>query len=84
MNKNLLLYRTFLKTAKKFKDYNIQSYIIRVAKEDFHKNKDVKDEKILHKLREKAKLDLELLERQQTIANLYESKPSILKKGHSS
>lgn len=80
MTEVIKLYRTFLKKAKLFKDYNMRSYIERCVKEDFHKYKNEKNPETLEKLLEKAKENLAIIERQGIISQLYQSKPSIITK----
>lgn len=44
-----------MKNGKKFSDYNIRSYILRVVKDDFRKNKNETDAQKIQQLYDKGK-----------------------------
>jgi len=74
----LVQYRNYLKYSKLFKELGIKKYVQRIAKEDFRKNKNIKEEKEIEKLFEIGEEKLKIVKRQGTISSLYETKPSIL------
>ncbi|XP_030064647.1 LYR motif-containing protein 4 isoform X3 [Microcaecilia unicolor] len=60
----LSLYRTMLRESKKFSSYNYRTYAIRRIRDAFKENKNVKDIQDIQTLLNRAKENLEIIQRQ--------------------
>ena len=68
------LYRNLLKEASKFPDFNFKSYFIRKINESFFQGNELrKSEEIQYSL-QRSGITIEMLQRQATIGQLYDSK----------
>ncbi|XP_030064637.1 LYR motif-containing protein 4 isoform X2 [Microcaecilia unicolor] len=67
----LSLYRTMLRESKKFSSYNYRTYAIRRIRDAFKENKNVKDIQDIQTLLNRAKENLEIIQRQVTVGHLY-------------
>ncbi|EWS76501.1 complex 1 protein, LYR family protein (macronuclear) [Tetrahymena thermophila SB210] len=76
----LQLFKETLRAGFGFKDYNFRNYIVRRAKEDFRKYSALTDQNEIAKQIQFAKEQLELLQRQKIIQNLYYQQKSIIEK----
>ncbi|XP_044523877.1 LYR motif-containing protein 4 [Gracilinanus agilis] len=65
------LYRVMLRESAKFASYNYRTYAIRRIREAFRENKNVKDPAQVQILVNKAKRNLEVIQRQIHISQLY-------------
>jgi hypothetical protein len=74
----LSLYRTLLKMARKFSNYNFRSHAIRKIKHDFRMNQSLSDNvQIAHKLQDGSR-QLEVLRRQTLLYQLYPEEASVM------
>ncbi|XP_078055396.1 LYR motif-containing protein 4 isoform X4 [Mustelus asterias] len=60
----LSLYRMMLKESKKFSSYNYRTFALRRIKDAFRENKDVTNPEVIQELIEKAKANIEIIQRQ--------------------
>mmetsp|Transcript_12931 Transcript_12931/g.21125 ORF Transcript_12931/g.21125 Transcript_12931/m.21125 type:complete len:86 (-) Transcript_12931:372-629(-) len=65
------LYRTFLRNAKLFSDYNFKSYAFRRIRAGFRENLGLKDSDAITFEYNKGLNDLASLKRQATVSSLY-------------
>ncbi|XP_078055389.1 LYR motif-containing protein 4 isoform X2 [Mustelus asterias] len=61
----LSLYRMMLKESKKFSSYNYRTFALRRIKDAFRENKDVTNPEVIQELIEKAKANIEIIQRQK-------------------
>ncbi|XP_078055390.1 LYR motif-containing protein 4 isoform X3 [Mustelus asterias] len=69
----LSLYRMMLKESKKFSSYNYRTFALRRIKDAFRENKDVTNPEVIQELIEKAKANIEIIQRQMHHFWLYHS-----------
>ncbi|XP_051826702.1 LYR motif-containing protein 4 [Antechinus flavipes] len=74
------LYRVMLRESGKFTSYNYRTYAIRRIREAFRENKNVKDSAQIQVLVNKAKRNLEIIQRQTHISELYSTDKLIIEK----
>ncbi|XP_078055388.1 LYR motif-containing protein 4 isoform X1 [Mustelus asterias] len=74
----LSLYRMMLKESKKFSSYNYRTFALRRIKDAFRENKDVTNPEVIQELIEKAKANIEIIQRQVLISHLYTSQKLII------
>lgn len=75
----LSLYRTLLRSAHSFKDYNFRAYFQRRIKEEFHANaKSPLQKEALAELLATGRHELEVLRRQAAISAMYTTERSVL------
>lgn len=67
----LQLYRQFIRASSKFNNYNFRHYFIRRSRDAFKESKDVKDPEQVHSLLSKAREELQVLQRQSKISQMY-------------
>ncbi|XP_067910584.1 LYR motif-containing protein 4 isoform X2 [Heterodontus francisci] len=60
----LSLYRVMLKESKKFPSYNYRTFALRRIKDAFRENKNVTNPEVIQELIEKAKANIEIIQRQ--------------------
>ncbi|XP_062029883.1 uncharacterized protein LOC133745775 [Rosa rugosa] len=70
----LHLYRSFLRVARKFPDYNIREYTKRRAVDAFHHNRDLSDPSAISSAFSDGKAQLEVASRQAVVYSLYAPK----------
>lgn len=66
-----MLYRSLLQQAGKFHSYNYRNYALRRIREEFRKNRNVKDQQEARNLIEQARSTLQMLRRQVAINSMY-------------
>ncbi|XP_063441603.1 LYR motif-containing protein 4-like [Mytilus trossulus] len=71
-SKALALYKQILQESKKFTSYNYRNYAIRKTREEFRQNKEVTDPQKLKDLFKKAKDNLEIVQRQVLVGQMYD------------
>jgi len=74
----LSLYRQILKQANKFSSYNYREYTLRRTKDAFRANRNIKDLKETEKLLEEGRKNLDVIQRQALINNLYHSQKLVI------
>nr|AEX55239.1 catalytic/ oxidoreductase [Allium sativum] len=67
----LALYRSLLKTAAKFPDYNIREYTRRRAIDSFRSNQHLSDSSLISSVFSDGKSQLEIAKRQAVVYSLY-------------
>ncbi|XP_028909797.1 LYR motif-containing protein 4 isoform X2 [Ornithorhynchus anatinus] len=67
----LALYRAMLRESHKFSAYSYRMYAIRRIRDAFRENRHIKDPPQIQILLNKAKKDLEIIQRQVHISQLY-------------
>ncbi|XP_050383058.1 uncharacterized protein LOC126799839 [Argentina anserina] len=70
----LNLYRSFLRVARKFTDYNIREYTKRRAVDAFHQNRSLSDPAAISSVFSDGKAQLEVATRQAVVYSLYAPK----------
>ncbi|KAL2898553.1 LYR motif-containing protein 4 [Bienertia sinuspersici] len=70
----LQLYRSFLRVARKFPDYNIREYAKRRTIDGFHHNKSLSDSSSIAQAFSDAKAEFQIAERQALVYSLYAPK----------
>ncbi|KAK9370404.1 complex 1 protein-domain-containing protein [Lipomyces kononenkoae] len=68
----LSLYRSLLRTSRKFEGYNFREYAIRRTREGFRKHKDETDPRTAYILLRQAEEQLAVLQRQTAISQMYQ------------
>ncbi|XP_076113182.1 LYR motif-containing protein 4-like isoform X1 [Mytilus galloprovincialis] len=71
-SKALALYKQILQESKKFTSYNYRNYAIRKTRDEFRQNKEVTDPQKLKDLFKKAKDNLEIVQRQVLVGQMYD------------
>lgn len=67
----LQLYRQFLRASIKFNNYNFRSYFIRRSRDSFKEYISVTEPEEIHNLLSKARAELQVLQRQSKISQMY-------------
>eukprot|EP00871_Galdieria_phlegrea_P002857 jgi/Galph1/3572/GphlegSOOS_G2216.1 len=67
----LRLYKQMLRYSAMFSDYNFREYALARVKESFRDNKSLRERESIEKAVEKAKRNLEMLQRQAQISQMY-------------
>eukprot|EP00898_Chlorokybus_atmophyticus_P007403 jgi/Chlat1/7664/Chrsp64S07131 len=70
------MFRAFMRTARRFSNYNIREYVRRRAREDF-REKGASPEELSRRF-EQGKSDLAVAQRQSIIYHLYAGKRSVM------
>ncbi|KAI3952107.1 hypothetical protein MKX01_028367 [Papaver californicum] len=70
----LSLFRSLLRTSKKFSDYNIREYAKRRTIDGFHQNKNLSDPSSISSAFSEGKSQLEVAKRQSIVYSLYAPK----------
>lgn len=65
------LYRSLIKNAREWQNYNFREYILRRVREDFAANRTETDPERLKSLISFAKENLEIVKRQKIVQNMY-------------
>lgn len=78
----LSLYRDILRHARLFKDYNYRQYVVRVAREDFHKHAHDQDPATIESLWTRAVKEAGVVRRQSLLSQIYAKGTSILDLEH--
>ncbi|ODV98195.1 hypothetical protein PACTADRAFT_185377 [Pachysolen tannophilus NRRL Y-2460] len=76
----LALYRSFLRNASKFGNYNFRSYFLRKTRDTFRENKNITDKEQIDKFFKQSQLDLAILKRQATISQMYHFDKTVVEK----
>ncbi|XP_039917875.1 LYR motif-containing protein 4 isoform X1 [Hirundo rustica] len=74
----LRLYRALLRESQRFSAYNYRTYAIRRIRDAFRENKNVADSEKIEELLNKAKANLEVIQRQVTIGQLYSTEKLVI------
>ncbi|KAM4907219.1 LYR motif-containing protein 4 isoform 2-T2 [Sylvia borin] len=74
----LQLYRALLRESQRFSGYNYRTYAIRRIRDAFRENKNVADSAKIEELLKKAKANLEVIQRQVTIDQLYSTEKLVI------
>ncbi|XP_067910583.1 LYR motif-containing protein 4 isoform X1 [Heterodontus francisci] len=74
----LSLYRVMLKESKKFPSYNYRTFALRRIKDAFRENKNVTNPEVIQELIEKAKANIEIIQRQVLVGHLYTAQKLII------
>ncbi|KAK9235957.1 complex 1 protein-domain-containing protein [Lipomyces kononenkoae] len=67
----LSLYRSLLRTSRRFEGYNFREYALRRTRDGFHKHKDETDPRTVYILLRQAEEQLAALQRQTDISQMY-------------
>lgn len=67
----LSLYRQFMRHSTQFNNYNFSHYFVRRSRDAFKEAKSVNDSEEVSKLFQKAREELNVLERQSKISQMY-------------
>jgi hypothetical protein len=67
----LQLYREFMRNSTKFDNYNFRNYFIRRSRDAFKQGKELTDEQQISTQFQKARDELNVLERQSKISQMY-------------
>lgn len=73
------LYRSMLREARGFTNYNFRNYFIRRTRDSFRENANLKGEDAIKAINE-AKNDLKILHRQNVISNMYDFDKLVIEK----
>ena len=73
----LSLYKSMVRESQKFVDFNYRCYAIRRIKDSFKSNAQVTDQVLIDKKIDLAKQNLQLIQRQVTIGQLFGSKQQL-------
>jgi hypothetical protein len=73
----LVLYRNFLREARKVNDYNFRMYALRRVKQGFIKNRNLQGEEAVAAIND-AEQQLEMLKRQVVLGQMYPSARSVM------
>ncbi|XP_058687247.1 LYR motif-containing protein 4 isoform X1 [Poecile atricapillus] len=65
----LRLYRALLRESQRFSGYNYRTYAIRRIRDAFRENKNIADSEKIEELLNKAKANLEIIQRQETLSD---------------
>ncbi|KAG5673305.1 hypothetical protein PVAND_003365 [Polypedilum vanderplanki] len=76
----LSLYKKLLREGSKFPAYNFRMYALRRTKDAFKENKTLTDQNQIKACIEEARENLEMLQRQVIIGNLYRTDKLIIEK----
>ncbi len=80
----LQLYRSLLKSSKKFSQYNFREYFLRRTREDFRAHQVETDSAKIAELLRRGKEELAVIDRQGTLSSLFaDSKPHVVDLRHS-
>ncbi|XP_073532772.1 LYR motif-containing protein 4 isoform X2 [Phyllobates terribilis] len=74
----LSLYKVLLRESQKFNSYNYRTYAIRRVRDAFREKKNVDDFHEIQSLMYRAKENLEVIQRQVTIGQLYTTNKLII------
>ncbi|EME27768.1 LYR motif-containing protein 4 [Galdieria sulphuraria] len=74
----LRLYRKMLKYSSMFSDYNFREYSLARVKESFRQNKLLQDEEAILKAVEKAQKNLQMLQRQAQISQMFKGERLVI------
>lgn len=74
----LNLYRNLIRESKKWSSYNYRMYALRKIRHEFQENKGLKDEQKIKTCYLKGQDALQMIQRQVTIGNLYNTRPLII------
>ncbi|KAM4792544.1 LYR motif-containing protein 4 isoform 4-T14 [Cyanocitta cristata] len=74
----LRLYRALLRESQCFSSYNYRTYAIRRIRDAFRENKTIEDSEKIEELLNKAKANLEVIQRQVTIGQLYSTEKLVI------
>jgi len=69
---SLHLYKSLMKEAGKFPDFNFRNYFQRRIRDEFKNAKDVTNTKAVEKGLARGRIELEMLRRQATIGHLFD------------
>jgi len=67
----LQLYRQFMRASSRFNNYNFRHYFLRRSRDAFKESKNVEDPEKIHSLLSKAREELQVLQRQSRISQMY-------------
>uniref|UniRef100_A0A674HG08 LYR motif containing 4 n=1 Tax=Taeniopygia guttata TaxID=59729 RepID=A0A674HG08_TAEGU len=76
----LRLYRALLRESQRFSSYNYRTYAIRRIRDAFRENKNIADSEKIEELLNKAKANLEVIQRQGTIDHMYATEKLIIER----
>ncbi len=65
------LYRSLLRSSRKFTQYNFREYFLRRTREDFRAHKAETDPAKISNLLQRGKQELEVIDRQGTLSSLF-------------
>lgn len=71
-SKALSLYKQLIKESKKFSSYNYRHYALRKTRHEFKENKEISDPQKIQELFKKAQDNLEIIQRQVLIGQMYD------------
>ncbi|XP_053826001.1 LYR motif-containing protein 4 isoform X1 [Vidua macroura] len=74
----LRLYRALLRESQRFSSYNYRTYAIKRIRDAFRENKNIADSEKIEELLNKAKANLEVIQRQVTIDQLYATEKLVI------
>ncbi|XP_050359261.1 LYR motif-containing protein 4B [Nymphalis io] len=74
----LSLYKSLLKEAHKFTNYNFRCYALRRVRDAFTENKSLSDPKLIKKAFENGKQNLEIIKRQVIIGDMYRTEKLVI------
>ncbi|XP_032911620.1 LYR motif-containing protein 4 [Catharus ustulatus] len=74
----LRLYRALLRESQRFSSYNYRTYAIRRIRDAFRENKNIADSEKIEELLNKAKANLEVIQRQVTIGQMYSTEKLVI------
>ncbi|XP_054492952.1 LYR motif-containing protein 4 isoform X2 [Agelaius phoeniceus] len=74
----LRLYRALLRESQRFSCYGYRTYAIRRIKDAFRENKNITDSEKIEELLNKAKVNLQVIQRQVTIGQMYATEKLVI------
>lgn len=74
----LRLYRALLRESQRFSGYGYRTYAIRRIKDAFRENKNITDSEKIEELLNKAKANLQVIQRQVTIGQMYATEKLVI------
>ncbi|XP_015473146.1 LYR motif-containing protein 4 isoform X1 [Parus major] len=77
----LRLYRALLRESQRFSGYNYRTYAIRRIRDAFRENKNIADSEKIEELLNKAKANLEIIQRQGWAEEHWEGNPFVFGTG---
>ena len=75
---SLRLYRSLLQGGKQFKDYNLRAYCLRRCRLGFEQARNETDPAAIQALQQAGREQLQVIQRQATINNMYASEQSVM------
>ncbi|CAH2229522.1 LYR motif-containing protein 4B [Pararge aegeria] len=74
----LSLYKSLMKESKKFSNYNFRLYALRRIRDAFKESKLLTDPKLIKKEFEYGKQNLEIIQRQVVVGNMYQTEKLVI------